>query len=79
MRRWLKKLTSVGTDKYIHVIACALFVGILGHILNIILAVLITLLIAISKELIYDKMLKKGTADIKDIFADIIGILIGIL
>ena len=75
----IKILTSVGTDKYIHVIACALIVGILGHILNIILAVLITFFVAISKELIYDKLLKKGTADIKDIFADIIGILIGIL
>lgn len=75
----IKILMSVGTDKYIHVIACALIVGILGHILNIILAVLITSLVAISKELIYDKLLKKGTADIKDIFADIIGILIGIL
>ena len=79
MENIIKILTSVGTDKYIHVIACALIVGILGHILNIILAVLITFLVAISKELIYDKLLKKGTADIKDIFADIIGILIGIL
>ena len=79
MENIIKILTSVGTDKYIHVIACALIVGILGHILNIILAVLITFFVAISKELIYDKLLKKGTADIKDIFADIIGILIGIL
>lgn len=68
-----------GIDGLLHIICSTVLVSLLDLILPLIFSIIITLLIGIGKEVVWDKMLGKGTYDKKDIIADIIGILIGIL
>lgn len=71
--------THIGLDGMIHMQICTilstlcLLVG-----LNTIQTITIVGSIAVLKEL-YDKITKKGTAEIKDLICDMLGIIIGIL
>lgn len=79
--RWVVKLATflnLPSDKLLHSICSLLLVIVLSLIFPIWASVLITLFIGISKE-VYDKVSKKGHAEIKDLIADLIGILIGFL
>ena len=68
-----------GTDKILHCTVSAT----IAHLLIVVgcawwLAAMITVAIGIGKE-IYDKVSGKGTAEWRDLAADIIGVIIGIL
>jgi Na+-translocating ferredoxin:NAD+ oxidoreductase RnfD subunit len=65
-------------DKYKHVVVSAIIAVALNLILPWWVAALITLVIGIGKE-VYDKVSKKGCAEWKDLAADVVGIIIGIL
>lgn len=65
-------------DKYKHVVVSAIIAVALNLILPWWMAALITLAIGVGKEA-YDKVSKKGCAEWKDLLADLVGILIGIL
>ena len=64
-------------DKLKHIVVSAIIMVILAIFLPKWIAAIVTLSISIGKEL-YDKYSGKGYAEWKDLFADIIGILIGI-
>lgn len=68
-----------GFDGLKHIICSNLLVSLLQLILPLWIAIIITVVIGIGKELIYDKLMKKGTCDKKDIISNLIGIIIGCL
>ena len=65
-------------DKYKHIVVSAIIAVTLNLFLPWWGAALITLAIGIGKE-VYDKVRGKGYAEWKDLLADLVGILIGIL
>lgn len=65
-------------DKYKHIVVSAIITVVLNLILPWWVAGLVTLAIGVGKE-VYDKVSGKGCAEWKDLLADVIGILIGIL
>ena len=66
-----------GYDGLKHLVLSMLITKVLLLFLPIYLAILITLVISISKE-VYDKISGKGCADWKDVICNLLGILIGI-
>lgn len=72
-----RKLSWFGTDGLAHIIVSAVLLLILQVIFPWDISVLVTLFIGIAKEMIYDKWMKKGTPQWKDIICDIVGIVIG--
>ena len=65
-------------DKYKHIVVSAIIMVIFNLFLPTYIAAIITFVIGAGKE-IYDKVTNKGCAEWKDLFADVIGIIIGIL
>jgi Na+-translocating ferredoxin:NAD+ oxidoreductase RnfD subunit len=65
-------------DKYKHIVVSAIIAVALNLILPWWVAGLVTLAIGVGKE-VYDKVSGKGCAEWKDLLADCIGILIGVL
>lgn len=68
-----------GFDGLIHIICSNLLVSLLQLILPLWIAIIITAVIGIGKEFIWDKLMKKGTCSEKDIISNLIGIIIGCL
>lgn len=70
-------LNWFGTDGLAHVLVSLVLCAVLAALLPWWAAALITLAIGIVKELVWDKLLKKGTAEWRDIIADAVGIVGG--
>lgn len=66
-----------GFDGLKHVIASNLVVVIANLFFPLWLAVIIAAAIGVGKEVVWDKMLKKGTFSKKDLLADFAGIVMG--
>lgn len=62
-----------------HIIVSAVSVCILKLFMPMIIAAVAVLVIGVLKGLVWDKCLGKGTCELKDLYADIVGIIIGIL
>lgn len=62
-----------------HLIAGILIVSILQWILPVWIAVTVTVVILVAKELVYDKWLRQGVAEWRDVFWGMVGLLLGIL
>lgn len=69
---------KITEDKLKHIVVSAIIMVTLNLILPTWIAALITLSIGIGKE-VYDKVSGKGCAEWKDLLADLVGILIGVL
>ena len=74
-----KVFNYFGYDGLKHVIASNVMVVVLNLILPLWLAVLVAALVGVGKEVVWDKLMKKGTFDKKDLIADAVGIIIGCL
>lgn len=72
-------LNQIRKDDLLHILFSVIIMTVLKLLLPWWIAALLTLLVGILKELIWDKWLKKGTPEWRDIISDFIGILIGIL
>lgn len=70
--------TMIGEDKLKHIVVSAIIAVVLNLFLPWWVAALITLAIGIGKE-VYDKVTGKGHSEWKDLLADLVGILIGVL
>ena len=68
-----------GVDGLLHIVCSALIVGVAGVLMPLWAAVLVAALVGVGKEVVYDRMLGKGTFDRKDLLADAVGIIIGAL
>lgn len=62
-----------------HIIVSAILVNILKLFIPVIITAIVVLVIGIVKELVWDKYLGKGTCELKDLYANIVGIIIGTL
>lgn len=72
-----KILEYTGQDGLLHIICSSLLVGLLNLFTTLTVAVIITAAVGLAKEFIWDKHLKKGTFETKDLICDLIGIFIG--
>lgn len=68
-----------GFDGLKHILCCNLIVVLVNILLPLWIAVLASVIAALGKEIIWDKILKRGTFDKKDLISDGIGIIIGCL
>lgn len=72
-----KILNYIGQDGFLHILCCSVLVSVLNLVLPLWWAVLITAFVGIAKEFVWDKWLKKGYFEKKDLLCDLIGIIIG--
>lgn len=76
----MKKIIDYfGADGLLHIICCMVIMQLLSNFLPLWAAVLITAAIGLDKEHIWDKQLKKGTFDKRDLLADCVGIILGLI
>ena len=73
-----KPLSKIGLDGMAHIIVCQNLVMWLSKFTPLWLAIIITVVIFILKE-IYDKYCKKTEFSIKDIICDCVGLALGVL
>lgn len=73
-----KSLSKIGLDGMAHIIVCQNLVMWLSKFTPLWLAVIITVVIFILKE-VYDKYCKKTEFSIKDIICDCLGLALGVL
>lgn len=74
-----KILNYIGQDGLLHILCCIVLVSIIDIVLPLWVAVLITATVAVGKELVWDKLLGKGSPSWKDLLCDFVGIIIGCL
>ena len=72
-----KVFNYFGYDGLKHVVASNVMVVVLNLILPLWVAVLVAALAGVGKEVVWDKLMKKGTFDKKDLIVDAVGIIIG--
>lgn len=72
-------LKFFGQDGLAHILASLVLCAVLGAFLPLWAAVLVTLAVGFIKELVWDKLLKKGTAEWRDMVSDAVGVLLGVL
>ena len=71
-------LCSFSTDKYVHFIVCMILVQLISLLIPIVWSMIVVFILGLSKE-IYDSKQKDDKFDIKDLFADSLGIIIEVL
>lgn len=71
-------IDKIRKDDLLHILVSVIIMTVLKLLLPWWIAALITLLVGILKEIVWDKILKKGTPEWRDIVSDIIGIIIGV-
>ena len=74
-----KVLDYFGTDGLLHMLCSAVLVSVINWFAPPWIAALLAFLVGIGKEIVYDKWLKKGTPQWRDLVADLVGIAIGCL
>lgn len=74
-----KIITYFGQDGLAHILVSLILCVVFGVFLPLWIAVLITLVIGLIKELVWDLWLKKGTAEWRDIVSDAVGIVLGVV
>ena len=68
-------LCSFTSDKYVHVIVCMILVQLIALFIPILYAMLMVFILGLSKE-IFDSKQQDDTFSFKDLFSDILGIVI---
>lgn len=71
-------IEAMGTDGIVHCLISAFLTALLGIFIPAWCAAVIVLLIGLSKE-VYDKWSCRGSAEVKDLICDFIGVVIGVL
>ena len=78
--RWhAVSLGLAGWQVFISLIAGILIYDVLKYLIPVWSAILITLIILVTKEVVLDKWIRKGVADWHDIIWGVIGLLLGVL
>lgn len=68
-----------GVDGIMHILICTMLVSVFKLFFPLWISIVITAVIGLGKEFIYDLYMKKGECSKKDLLADLIGILLGSL
>lgn len=67
-------ICSFSADKYVHFIVCMILVQLISLLIPIVWSMIVVFILGLSKE-IYDSKQKDDKFDIKDLFADSLGII----
>lgn len=70
---------AIPTDKLLHFLASALMVLCLNTFFDPAWSAGIAIGVGVAKEVIWDKLLKKGSPELEDLFADLLGVVFGSL
>lgn len=71
---------KLGFDGLLHLIVCKLLVDVCTALsVPVVVAVILTAVVALGKEFIYDRALGKGSFEKKDLIADAVGIVLGLI
>lgn len=68
-------ICSFSTDKYVHFIVCMILVQLISLLIPFYYAMMVVFILGLFKEF-YDSIQKDDKFDIKDLFADSLGIII---
>lgn len=81
MKDIIRKITNfLEPDKSLHIIlSLIILVGLFALTNSLFIATLLTILVGLFKEFIWDRAMKMGTYNVKDMYADLIGIVLGII
>ena len=87
MKHLLTILSAIGGDKWMHFAVSATMAGVVRFTLAffvpifwaVTIAVAVTVVAGIAKELVGDYAMHKGTPDWRDVVADMAGMIIGII
>ncbi len=81
MKKILAKISDwLKPDKSLHImLSTALVVLFFGITKSLVIATLVTVGIGLIKEYVFDGLLKMGAKNVQDIYADLIGTLIGVV
>ena len=71
-------ISTASKDKLLHVVVSATVTALLSHVIPFVGLLLVMTLIFVGKET-YEKLSGKGSAEWKDIVADYVGFIIGII
>lgn len=74
---WINK--KLGFDGLLHLIVCKLIMDVCTLFVPIAVAVILTAVVALGKEFIYDRAEGKGSFEKKDLIADAVGIVLGLI
>ena len=74
---WINK--NLGFDGLLHLITCKLIMDVCTPFVPIAVAVILTAVAALGKEFLYDKAEGKGSFEKKDLIADAVGIVLGLI
>ena len=74
---WTEK--KLGFDGLLHVLACKLVVDGCETVMPLALAVMVAAFLALYKEYVHDRLMRKGTFERKDLIADAVGIVLGLV
>lgn len=74
---WINK--KLGFDGLLHLIVCKLIMDVCTPFVPIAVAIILTAVVALGKEFIYDRAEGKGSFEKKDLIADAVGIVLGLI
>lgn len=74
---WINK--KLGFDGLLHLAACKLAVDACETVMPLALAVMAAAFLALYKEYVHDRLMKKGSFERKDLIADAAGIVLGLI
>ena len=74
---WINK--NLGFDGLLHLITCKLIMDVCTSFVPIAVAVILTAVAALGKEFIYDRAEGKGSFEKKDLIADAVGVVLGLI
>ena len=78
MKKLINYLGNIPHDKLLHFAVCAVLSAVLHLIFPVWVVVSVMAILSVGKE-IYDQISGEGTPEWKDLIADAIGIIIGVL
>ena len=81
MKDIIRKITNfLEPDKSLHImLSMLILVGLFTFTNSLFIATIVTILVGLFKEFIWDRAMKMGTYNVKDIYANLVGIVIGII
>lgn len=84
MKKWF---LSIGLDKWLHIVVCFVIVCMVAivdvaewqrpHVVAACIGAIVAFLVGVLKEIVWDFILGRGSFDLKDLLADLVGSAIG--
>ena len=72
-------VSKLKKDDLLHSYICTILTLLISAVSNIMISIIVVSLVALSKEIIIDKIIRDNEISVRDLIADSIGIIIGLL